>query len=173
MEPFPDPTDPRDTSDTSDTDLVDQLLLVARGVRERTDTFTPLITWQPVTGGPAVMTTADESDTLTGSFDDSFNRLRKLTGPPDWFAVTLDAYARDQEGDQPKPEPGALHEAFTNGDPSVVEQMVVILMDPTAGDLLMARQVYRWTPVDGWEWDEPQMVDSPDDAVCTAVRMYR
>ena len=167
MEPFPGAED----ADPDD-DLIDQLLLVARSVREQTDNFPPIITWQPAHGGPAISTGIEPTETLTGNFQNTFNRLRKLTGEPDWFAVTLDAYTREQPAGGPAPEPDALHQAFLNGDPHVVEQLVVIYKDPAEDDLLMYRQIYRYTPVDGWEWDPPQYVESPNDAVCSAVRMF-
>ena len=48
------------------------------------------------------------------------------------------------------------------------------VMDAPSADRLQrySGQVYRNTPVDGWEWDSPQIVESPGDAVTTAVRMF-
>lgn len=164
MEPFPELE--------NDDDLINQLFTVARNIRQQTDTFPPIVTWQPINGGPAITTSIEETDIDAGNFDTTFNRLRKLTGPPDWFAITLDAYAREQPHGQPRPEPDTLRHAFLDGDPHVVEQLVIIFKDPDDDDLIMFRQVYRYTPVDGWEWDPPQIVDHPDDAICTAVRMF-
>ena len=151
-------------------DPVQELLLVARMMREGQTVFAPMITWQPAAGDPLVAhLTSLTGDTKT-DLDRAFQQLRDMTGPPEWFAVTLDSYARD--GDADDMEAATLEEAFLQGDMRVVEQMVTIFMTPGTGELVMVRQVYRFLPSDGWEWDSPQVVESPGDAVTTAVRMF-
>ena len=153
-------------------DPVEELLLVARMLREDNDIFAPMIIWQPVAGGERVVAhlTSITGDTKQ-DLDEAFKQLRDVTGAPEWFAVTLDSYARD--GDPDELEASSLEEAFLQGDMKVVEQMVTIFMTPGTGELVMIRQIYRNTPVDGWEWNEPQVVDSPGDAVTTAVRLFQ
>jgi len=149
---------------------VEDLLKVVRLLREDQDVFAPMITWQPKAGEPIVAhLTSLTGDTKT-DLDQAFQQLRDMTGAPEWFAVTLDSYARDGA---PEDLEGTLEEAFLAGDMQVIEQMVTIFMTPGTGELVMVRQVYRNTPVDGWEWDSPQIVESPGDAVTTAVRLFR
>lgn len=154
-------------------DPVDELLLVARKMREATDdVFIPAITWQPEAGNPVVAHLTELTGDTKKDLDTAFHALRDLTGPPLWFAVTLDCFARDGEPDEDEVEAASLEEAFLGGDMRVVEQMVTILMTPANGELIMIRQIYRHTPVDGWEWEPPQIVESPTDSVTTAVRMF-
>jgi len=171
-------------------DPVQELLLVARMMREEQEVFAPMITWQPAAGDPLVAhLTSLTGDTKT-DLDQAFQQLRDMTGPPEWFAVTLDSYARDGEPDDL--DGITLEEAFLQGDMRVIEQMVTIFhnvaqsasntaplygagnpnMTPGTGELIMIRQVYRFIPSEGWEWAAPEIVESPGDAVTTAVRLF-
>lgn len=149
---------------------VEDLLKVVRLLREDQDVFTPMVTWHPEDGAPIVAHLTESTGDTKTDLDTAFQQLRDLTGPPEWFAVTLDSYSRD--GTAEEMEDISLEEAFLQGDMRVIEQMVTIFMTPSEGELVMIRQVYRHTPVDGWEWDSPQLVESPGDAITTAVRMF-
>jgi hypothetical protein len=151
-------------------DPVQELLLVARMLREDEDVFVPMITWQAGAGEPIVAHLTGLTGDTKDDLDIAFQRLRDITGPPEWFAVTLDSYARDGAPDDLGDV--TLEEAFLQGDPRVIEQMVTIFMTPGTGELVMLRQVYRFLPSEGWEWSEPQVVESPGDAVTTAVRLF-
>ena len=50
--------------------------------------------------------------------------------------------------------PGDLQERFEAGDPEVMECLFTIGMSYKNATTNVS-QTYRWTPVDGWEWDEP------------------
>jgi hypothetical protein len=147
---------------------VEELLSTVRDMREALPVFRPVVIWQPHDDDPLVVTIEGSTGNVSTDLNEAFGRVRELAGPPEWFAVALDSYARDND---PDGVPGSLEEAFLNGDMTVVEQVVVIVQSPESG-LTMFRQIYRNTPVDGWEWDEPQLVTDPDDEVCTAIRMF-
>ena len=149
---------------------VEELLMVARMLREGQDVFAPMITWQPAAGEPLVAHLTSLTGDTKADLDQAFGQLRDMTGAPEWFAVTLDSYARDGSPDDF--EAASLEEAFLAGDMKVIEQVVTIFMTPDTGELIMIRQIYRHTPVDGWEWETPQIVESSGDAVTTAVRMF-
>jgi hypothetical protein len=55
---------------------------------------------------------------------------------------------------------GDLGTLFKEGDPRVREALSVCVM--SEGGNVMASLPYKWTPVDGWEWDEEESV--PEDA---------
>lgn len=157
----------------SETGPVDTALSMVRELRESVDIFTPTIFWQPASTVMAVADIPSPTDDFSQNLNIAFEGLRKYVGVPVWFAVVLDAYARDGESpEEEKPAPGELEAAFNNGAPDVVEQMVSIFFTPEDRDLVMIRQIYRHTPVDGWEWNAPEVVSTPDDAVCQAVQQF-
>jgi hypothetical protein len=158
---------------------LDNILAVARHMRENNDHFIPTIVWQPHNGESVIATLTpinDNDDDEDGTdLDAVFHELRTVIGDPEWFTISLDAYARDD--DTPgtpaePPAPGELEAAFAAGDMTVVEELVTIHVEMHSRTLTMYRQIYRYTPVDGWEWEDPEIVESPDDAVVTAVRMF-
>ena len=163
-----------DPDTETESNLIDQLLAMTRHFREHTEPFRPLVIWQPINGDSAVIA---GFTSLTGEVRDDldtvFKDLRDTIGSPEWFAVLLDSYNRDTTpGNIPTTDIIGLEEAFKAGDMSVTEQMVTIVMHPPTEELLMFRQVYRWLPSEGWEWEKPQLIENADDAVCTAVRMF-
>ncbi len=162
------------TDQETESNPVEQILTLARDLKKRTEVFSPIIVWQCLdeTADAVIAGLQNLTDSITDDLNTAFQHLRKVAGPPDWFAVILDSYARDQEVGDDKPSAGELAAAFKEGDPKVVEQMVTIFMEPRSQELTMIRQVYRYLPSEGWEFDPPQWIDSPDDAVCTAVRTY-
>jgi hypothetical protein len=48
-----------------------------------------------------------------------------------------------------------LGERFAKGDPWVREMLTVTGLSST--ETVLVNQIYRWTPVDGWEWNEPKI----------------
>lgn len=138
--------------------VVANLLAFAREMRERTDPFPPMVTWQPVEangGGPFLIVIDGSTGDTATDLGEAFAHMRDLAGPPEWVAVTLDSYAREHD---PSTDPSTLAAAFKGGDMSVMEQMVVIVKH-VGDDIRMIRQVYRHTPVDGWEWDREEYLD--------------
>jgi len=51
-----------------------------------------------------------------------------------------------------------LSRRFAEGDPRVSEQLTVTALSAVRSVSIV--QVYRWTPVDKWEWDEPMVNDA-------------
>jgi len=131
----------------------DQLFGMARKLREDNDQFIPVVTYQPKGGDAPVIACVTHGGGLVETMSQALPMLREQFGPAEWFAVTADSYAK--VGDT-NIEPGALAEAFMMGDPGVVEQLVVMIAEED-GRLSTFRQVYRHTPVDGWEWDKPEI----------------
>lgn len=89
-------------------------------------------------------------------------QMHDVMGHADWIAFTGDTYATYLEA---KDESDAmkrmrsmqgrrLAREFKEGSPDVIEVMVVMLASPK--DIQTGYQSYRYTPVDGWEWDEPE-----------------
>lgn len=147
---------------------VEELLSQIREMRETQDIFRPVVIWQPILGGTVIATLEGETGDVQADLGEAFDRVRNIAGPPEWFAVALDSYSRDND---PNGVPESLEEAFLNGDMSVVEQIVLIVQQ-AGDDLAMIRQIYRFTPADGWEWEKPQIITDPDDDVCAAVRTF-
>jgi hypothetical protein len=50
-----------------------------------------------------------------------------------------------------------LEKRFKDGDPAVKESLHTVIMSPDWN--ITINQPYKWTPVDGWEWDEPRIID--------------
>lgn len=129
----------------------DALLGMARNLREGNETFVPMIAWQP-RSGPVVMACVSGDGTIDEVMGQALPKLREDFGDPEWFAVAADTYGRNSDADDQVP-PGSLGEAFQNGDPLVTEQVVLLVAEATG--ITGVRQTYRYTPVEGWEWDDP------------------
>lgn len=144
------------------------LLSIARHLRETLDPLPPIAMWHPIGGEGGGMAWLDvDDDDLAAAADE----LRSQIGPVVWFAVVFDTYARDGDPttDQGLLGIGVLDAAFRDGDPSVMEQIVLVMWTGEDPQPEMAWQVYRWTPVDGWEWDQPRLVADPSE-VASSVR---
>lgn len=89
-------------------------------------------------------------------------------GAPAWIGYTTDAYAFTGEWDD---RPDNLAEAFANGDMRVYEELYALVVG-LDGTFKAACQKFRWTPVDGWEWDEPTDHDPSRDGVTTTLQMF-
>lgn len=50
-----------------------------------------------------------------------------------------------------------LEKRFLDGDPAVKESIHTVVMTPDSD--LVINQPYKWTPVDGWEWDEMNVIE--------------
>lgn len=141
------------------------LFAPARAAREHTDVFLPIVVWQQVEEeSPLLLLCGPVLGTMGEDIAFAFAEIMSRYGRPVWFAVIADAYARTAytEG-----APLSLSEAFGDGDPSVVEQLVLVCASREG--VRMLRQVYRYTPVDGWEWDEPVEFELPGDELLLAV----
>lgn len=156
-----------------------ETLALARAIREAatpSTPFTPTIIWEPAAGDTVLHLVTRLTGNIAADLGSVFQQLRETYGDPVWFAIHLDAYARETPDPAPpegRPAVGTLESAFKLGDMSIVEQLVTIHIDPAERELTMIRQVYRYTPVDGWEWNSPQRMEAEGDAVCTAVRLFR
>jgi hypothetical protein len=91
----------------------------------------------------------DKIDSVLASLPD----LVPLPFNPKWIAVTIDAYVDLQALKGEREVTKRPREAFNDGEPGVAECMYVKLSSDDS--VLVAYQPYRWSPVDGWEWDKP------------------
>jgi hypothetical protein len=82
----------------------------------------------------------------------------------DGYALMLDTKVDSEQVDQMRRT--GMHEPlghrFAMGDPAVKEQISTLLM--SCDSVVLASQSYRWTPVDGWEWDEVRILTQEDGA---------
>jgi hypothetical protein len=147
-------------------DRMTGLLGMVRSMREHFDPLPPVALWRQV-GGEHFNIAILPGDAHEGTIAEQCADLRRLAAPTEWFALVMDTYARDGGRDDAPPDMAALEEAFLAGDPAVVEQVVTILW-PKEERPAMAWQVYRWTPVDGWEWDAP-VTATPEQMLSSVV----
>jgi len=136
------------------------LLAPARSTREKVAAdggdFAPMVLFQP-RRGQGYVAVLDGGEAIENMLGATLMEMRRELGPPMWIAVTTDAYVREMKSPDDIPT-RRLAEAFADGDPSIIEQMVVVLKHRHKG-LEVAVQTYRHTPADGWEWDEPEVID--------------
>lgn len=85
--------------------------------------------------------------------------------PISLLALTADTYL-ERYGHQ-TPEEAAqrltkdwepLAPRFERGDPNVTEGLHTMVL--SAAGAISIHQCYKWTPVDGWEWEEPETTES-------------
>lgn len=148
------------------------LLAPARTTREAIGAdaeFAPMVLFAP-RRGQAMMAVLDGEGRLHDLVADVLADMRARLGPPLWIAVTTDAYVKPMSAPETY-EPGKLAEAFANGDPEVTEQMVVILRR-RGEPLEVASQPYRFSMVDGWEWDQAELVDGYSGPVTQVLDRY-
>jgi hypothetical protein len=86
--------------------------------------------------------------------------LRSTGIRPTSMVIMSDAYYELVHGVDDAPSAGSLGERFRQGDPKVKEALNTVILSSDVS--VMVKQVYRWTPVDGWEWDEPEVLYDPD-----------
>lgn len=149
-----------------------QLLEPARLTRQRVEEFAPMVLFAPRSGQPK-MAVVDEPGVVADVVAALLAQMRAELGPADWISVTTDAYVKTF-ADVPTIEdqaPGALREAFEEGDLEVREQMIVLLVDRYKG-VEVASQNYRYIPSEGWEWDEPVEETPVDGALIKVVKHY-
>jgi hypothetical protein len=93
----------------------------------------------------------------------------------EWVAVVAEAYMQvyDKNEDETqedfearmnkrRDEPHVLLEPlFKDGDPSVKEAITITGFYP--GGQYSITGTFRWTPVDGYEWDDPRETNDPGD----------
>lgn len=145
------------------------LLVPARATREAVEDFAPMVLYCPQRG-QAYTAILTEGTGLVEMLSSLLAEMRAKLGPALWIAVTTDAYVKKvyTEGDVPT---GRLETAFKNGDPDVIEQMVVSLKHRYRG-VDVAAQAYRYTPADGWEWSEPEDVTEHSSIVINVLEYY-
>lgn len=145
------------------------MLVPARFTRERTEEFAPMLAYAPRKGTPVISVLAGE-DALPAMVSGALAKMRRELGPAEWIAVTSDAYVKALPVGEAPPE-GRLETAFSEGDPTVMEQMVVVLVDRYAG-VDVASQTYRYIPSEGWEWDEPVQVTEYSSELIRSIKHY-
>ena len=156
-------------------DHIPMLFELMRAAREQADSFVPVLFWLNSEGDLAMALAPQNDDGLPGAVQEAAAVLTDMEGPPLWIGVALDAYGRAAETlpDGSIIPAGSLDQRFTDGDPATVEQLMLFLASPeTPAVIPIYRQVYRFTPVDGWEWDDiEEVLDSvlPDDRLPTTL----
>lgn len=151
-----------------DTPTVEALLYAARNSREEhgaENFWAPIIVYTSKTNGEALaMLAADEP--VPQQLVVALIQLQQMLGPAAWIAFTGDTYASfipTEEVSILTPKESRerfgidLEEEFKKGSERVVEMMMVLLASPEG--IAGGSQQYRYTPVDGWEWDEPKIQD--------------
>lgn len=77
-------------------------------------------------------------------------------GEVSWALLHTDSYAREvpEEEDLSNYQRGENERLFLAGSTQVREALQTILL--TDDETVTIQQSYKYTPVDGWEWDEPE-----------------
>lgn len=148
------------------------LLVPARVTRESVSEFNPMVLYAP-RRGQAFMAVLDGDARLDEMLSGVLAEMRAKLGPALWIAVTTDNYAKPQatEADANVIEHGQLAEQFADGDPGIIEQMMVILKH-RAKPIEVAVQTYRHIPSEGFEWDEPERIDGTEGSVMNVLSYY-
>jgi hypothetical protein len=151
---------PRDSILPPEWQAAGTMLEVARHMRERSNVLTPTLIWTSQDGTSGYTMIPHAVGGMPDALDQMLTALDDEYGPPAWFAIILDAYGRIADAEhEPDLRPEDLGDLFTMGDEAVVEQLVLVI---AAEDRITSwRQVYRYTPVDGWEWENPQFMANP------------
>lgn len=145
------------------------LLVPARHTRERMEQFAPMLTYAPRKGHP-VITAIFGEDRLPNLVRETLSQMRRELGPAEWIAVTSDAYIKVIAPGEEVPE-APLETSFSEGDPDIIEQMIVVLVDRYKG-VDVASQTYRYIPSEGWEWDEPVTVTEYSSDLIQSIKYY-
>jgi hypothetical protein len=87
--------------------------------------------------------------------------LRSTGIRPTSLVIMCDAFYESVEGEGvPDYTLGSLAHRFSKGDPNVKEAINTVVLSSDIS--VLVNQVYRWTPVDGWEWEEANVHYDPD-----------
>jgi hypothetical protein len=150
-----------------------QLLSAARDTRELVDDFAATVTYCPVVGKPTVaLLHPEEPGQIATVVTDALRHIRREAGPASWIAFTADAYVILSTATVASEiRPGSLASLFAAGDPRVREQMSVLVVY-SDGTIEAASQTYRWTPTDGWEWDEPMSIVESKGGVLETLKQF-
>lgn len=134
---------------------VHHILTAARTAKETLDPFPPILIWTTPDGEAGISPLHHEPGrSLTTTTREILTELpRTLNQPFTWFALIVDGYGRITDTDEDI-DPEELTDRFILGDPVVVEQLIALVAHD--GTISPWRQVYRNTPIDGWEWDRPE-----------------
>jgi len=88
---------------------------------------------------------------------------------PSFIALSSDTFHYslkfdDVEAEEAKKELDKPHiplaKRFAEGDPAVKEALNTVVLTPERSVSVL--QTYRYTPTDGWEWDEPLILETAD-----------
>jgi hypothetical protein len=148
------------------------LLTPARKTREKMQDeggFNPMVLYAPRHGQPRLAVLTGEGR-VHEPLAELLTDMRTQLGPAAWIAITVDSYAR-RDSFSGEIEPGVLATAFADGDPTVIEQMVVLLKRRNER-VQVAAQTYRHLPSEGWEWDPPEVVSDHTGAVVDILNTY-
>ena len=148
------------------------LLGPARATREAVAEFSPMVLYSPRKGQP-MMAILEGSDALHEQLSGLLVQMRATLGPATWIAVTTDNFAKPTvtPEEAEATERGQLARAFADGDPQIIEQMMVILMHRIK-PIEVAVQSYRYLPSEGYEWDDPERIDGAEGPVMDVMRYY-
>lgn len=140
------------------------LLSVGRLTREHVEDFDPTVVYAPEDSEQAMIAVLEGADSVQDALRSLLAEMRETLGPPAWIALTLDSYAKAITDPDWLAQVGHLQEAFEGGDPQVTEQLVVMVVDAKR-HVEAVSQTYRYTPVEGWEWDSPDYSVTTDGGV--------
>lgn len=143
------------------------LLEPARKTHEAVKDFNPMVLYAP-RHGQAMMAVIESEGVLHELLADLLGQMRAKLGPAQWIAVTIDVYARV---DGYPGEIGGLAEAFADGDPKVVEQIMVMVKRRNQ-PVETAVQTYRYLPSEGYEWDEAEVIEDQQGSVPDVLNFY-
>ena len=146
-------------------DMVVHLFTLARAAREASRMFVPIVFWMNQDGEVSMVLAPHDNDGgLPTAFRGASGMLLEAEGFPVWVAMAVDAYGRLTDADEfeggERIGAGTLDARFWDGDGRVVEQIMIIIASPN-DTARVYRQVYRYTPVDGWEWDAEERIIFP------------
>lgn len=152
----------------------ERLMASARARLHSAGSIPPTITYCSEMGQVAELAaycSGDEPVPIEQAVSEGLMALWDHLGPAAWVSVVADTYVRERE-----PTPAArekyasLADAFAGGDPSVCEQLVLVCATRD-GEQTGIRQVYRFLPSEGWEFD-PIKDWTPDDEVAAELRTF-
>lgn len=143
------------------------LLGPARQTREAIEDFNPMVLYAP-RRGQAMMAVLEGQGHLHDLVADLLSQMRAKLGPALWIALTTDVYSRP---DDPPLEAQGLAQAFADGDPKVIEQIMVMLKRRNE-PIETAVQTYRYLPSEGYEWDEAEIITGQQGPVLDVLNFY-
>jgi hypothetical protein len=150
---------PRDSILPPEWEAVNYLFAAAQRARETTAVFVPLLMWMSRDGMGGLTALAHEPGGLPAAVDAGLDMVEEHYLHPVWFAVVVDAYGRITDPTDTTVVAEELSDRFVMGDPVVVEQLMLFIA--FEGQVRVWRRVYRNTPVDGWEWDDAELMVNP------------